>query len=532
MSGQAPSPRFALAATLSLAAATLLWNAGALPLLDPDEARFARTSVEMAASRDPVVPRFEGQPRLVKPPLVHWIQAALFARLGVREWVARLHAALATLGTAWLVAAVARRRYGDEAAPWAVACTVAMPLVFVVGRVGTIDALLALHVTAAVALDLTADGPPRPGRRIALGLILGLAFLAKGPVGVVLPLLLVLAGRTATGRPVVPRPRAALEVAAAFCAAVAPWSLAILRAVGADELVRVVRVEAFERYFAGTTHVEPVWYYAEVVAVGFLPWIAPLLLGYRRMWRLRGDPSSRTARYAGAALVAGLVFFTIGRSKLPTYVLPLAPLAALVVVWELGREIEEAGRRRVGPVLLATTVATLGALLAVAIGVIEPEMRAAAAVGAASCLAGGVGGLLFAWARRPRGTWALAALSMLGFFLAAVTGFFPVLAARHSAADLVFAVSALRDPRPVATVDMKVPSLTFYLDRSIEVVDMADLPARLERPDAPLLVFDRSDLPAVPPAARSRLSEIGGAGKYLVFEKRPEPGLTSSNGRR
>ena len=60
-----------------MAAGALLLSlgAGSLPLLDPDESRFARTSVEMVRSGDLVVPHFEGQPRLVKPPLLHWIQS-------------------------------------------------------------------------------------------------------------------------------------------------------------------------------------------------------------------------------------------------------------------------------------------------------------------------------------------------------------------------------------------------------------------------------------------------------------------------
>jgi len=524
--------RLATAAALAVASLLLVWGAGSLPLLDPDESRFARTSVEMLRSGDPVVPRFEGQPRLVKPPLVHWIQSTLFAWLGEREWVARLHAAAATLGTALLAAAVARRRFGDEAGVWAIACTVTMPLVFVAGRIGTLDALLAVHVTAAVALDLTAEPPTRASRSVALGAILGLAFLAKGPVGVVLPVLLMLAGRTATGRPVVPGPTAALQAAAAWCAVVLPWSLALVRAVGVADVVRVVRVEALDRYFAGTTHVEPPWFYAPVVAVGFLPWIGPLLLGAVRAWRLRGEPSSLTARYAGAALIVGLAFLSLGRSKLPSYLLPLAPLAALVVVWELGREIEEAARSRVAPLLLAATVTALGVLLVVAATLADPDMRSAAVAGAVACLAGGLAGTWLAWRGKPRGTWALAGVAMAGFLMAAVVGLAPALADRRSAAGVVSAVPELRSARVVATVDMKVPSLTFYLDRPVEVVDMADLVSRLGHPDHPAFVVDRADLPTVPREARDLLREVGGAGKYLVLQERPGSGLTPPNGRR
>ena len=61
---------------LVIAALLLAYGAPSLPLWDPDEARFARTSVEMVRSGDIVVPHFEGQPRIVKPPMVHWVQSS------------------------------------------------------------------------------------------------------------------------------------------------------------------------------------------------------------------------------------------------------------------------------------------------------------------------------------------------------------------------------------------------------------------------------------------------------------------------
>ena len=63
-------------------AACLLFAGSASPLIDPDEARFARTSVEMLQSGNLVVPTYRGEPRLVKPPLLHWMQMAVFRALG------------------------------------------------------------------------------------------------------------------------------------------------------------------------------------------------------------------------------------------------------------------------------------------------------------------------------------------------------------------------------------------------------------------------------------------------------------------
>src|SRR5207344_3115481 len=95
--------KLALLAAAAGALLVLFLRLGSYPLLDPDEARFARTSVEMMRSGDYVVPTFEGEPRLVKPPLLHWVQAALFQLGGPSEFLARLPAATSTFLTLLLV---------------------------------------------------------------------------------------------------------------------------------------------------------------------------------------------------------------------------------------------------------------------------------------------------------------------------------------------------------------------------------------------------------------------------------------------
>ena len=218
-----------------------------------------------------------------------------------------------------LLGRLARIRFGDEGAFWSTAILATMPLVVILGRSGTLDALLALHVLAVVALDM---GPgredDRPGLQgLAVGCLLGLAFLIKGPVGVLLPLLIMLGGRTASGREILPRLRTTAQALAGWCLIVLPWGLSFLRRVGATEVLATLRVETAERYFAGTTHVEPAWFYLPIVVVGFLPWAAPLFVALGRLVVGYRDPATRTARYAAAGLVLGLVFFSFGKSKLP-----------------------------------------------------------------------------------------------------------------------------------------------------------------------------------------------------------------------
>jgi 4-amino-4-deoxy-L-arabinose transferase-like glycosyltransferase len=513
--------RVAFWVALGLAALILLASLGSAPLKDPDEARFARTSIEMLQARDPVVPRFEGEPRLVKPPLLHWVQAALFSLFGFSSWAARLPAALATLVSIFLLGAVVRRRFGAEGAFWTVVVLATTPLVVILGRLGNIDALLALHVLAVICLDLAWPEQKPAGVGWAMGALLGLAFLCKGPVGVIVPLLVILAGRTATRRELLPSWHIFLSVLGGWAVVVLPWALALISSVGGSEVMNVLRTEVLDRYVSGTTHVEPPWFYLLVIAVGFLPWQAPLVIGVVRVVRRYRDPGASTALYAAAGLLAGLVFFSLGKGKLPNYILPLAPLCAIIVAWELGQELHQPRRRTMGPALLA---ATLGAF-AIGLGVggwqaLDGVARAVAFAGAGIYGAGMLACLPSLVQRRPRSVYAVAAICSAVFLFVGGIVLMPALATQHSAEQLVHEVPALRSDRPIVIVDMRVPSLTLYLDRVPERIKSPQLRSHLDRDDAPLFVFADVDLPHIPEEDLVRLREIGRYAKFRVYEKR------------
>ncbi len=496
-------------------------GAASIPLFDPDEARFARTSLEMQRSGDLVVPTFEGEPRLVKPPLLHWIQATLFSILGTGEWVVRLPSIAATLAALLITGWVARRRFGEQGALWATICMATMPLVIVIGRQGTLDALLMLHVWAAVAYDI--DAAPEDGPRPAwpYGLLLGLAFLIKGPVGVVLPVLMILAGRTASGRTVAPSLRGLTIGFATWALVVLPWGLAFVARVGGTTAA-TLKEEVWLRFFEGTAHVEPFWYYLPVLPLVCLPWIGPFGFALVRVLRLARDPASRTARYLAAAFVVGLALFSLSRGKIPNYILPLLPPMAMLLSWELARELERPRRRIRSASLLA---ATMGAF-AIGFGVwgagqASGTLRVVAWAAAATYGLATLGSLPALVRRRPLPVWILAAAAQAIVLFAVVGWVAPEVSKKRTTRWLIEAVPHLGQGRPLAMVDMKLPSLTWYLDRVPEEIDLAHLEDRFQRDAGHLYVFDTRDWDRVPIETRAKLRTVGQQGKYRVVELRP-----------
>lgn len=540
-----------------LTAALLIVGIARSPLIDPDEARFARTTVEMERAREFVVPTFQGAPRLEKPPLLHWVQMPLFRAFGASEWTARLPGALATWLSIALTAWIARRRFGDEGGLWAAAILATSPLVIVGGRLGTIDALLAVHVLAVIALDIAEPDETSEWRNAAAGALTGLAFLAKGPVAIVVPILVVLAGRTASGRSVWPRLAAVLAMTAGFAATAVPWVVAFVRRLGFDAVSKVVEGEVLGRFDQGVVHAEPAWYYAVVMAVGFMPWIVPTVAGLGRavVFRAR-EARARTALYAGAGLFAGLLFFSSVSGKLPTYILPLAPLVAVIATWELGRELEAPDDRTWVPGVMAAAMLAFGVvLLFVSARDLPGHATAAAGLGGIVYLLGGCAAFVGVVRHRPRVSWGSAAATSWAFLAVVAVVFFPAHAESRSSRALVEAVPALRSGAPLAIVDMHLPSLSFYTDAIPTRLTRATLGGWLSAPDdrdpglssgsptqprvgddvsgsaepgaasrrGAFVVFDRRDVPSQDPAALARLSEVGSAGKYVVFSVEPAP---------
>ncbi len=66
-----------------------------VPLIDRDEPRFAEASREMIERGDYIVPHFNNQLRLDKPPLAYWAQAASYKIFGENDFAARFPSTIA-----------------------------------------------------------------------------------------------------------------------------------------------------------------------------------------------------------------------------------------------------------------------------------------------------------------------------------------------------------------------------------------------------------------------------------------------------
>jgi 4-amino-4-deoxy-L-arabinose transferase-like glycosyltransferase len=344
-------------------AALLLFRLGDLPLVGPDEPRYARVAVEMHRAGEWVRPTLQGQPWLEKPALYYWLAGAAYQTLGETETAARLPSVFAGLCLVGLTVLVGRRLYGTAAGLHAGFALGTSLLFFVYARAASMDMLLAAGVTGAVGfaglrlLDLASRHA-----MVAAWACAGLATLAKGPLGLLLPLLVLAGYILATRRWSALRDLLSPAGILAFLAVAAPWYVLVWRDQG-RHFVDVFLLDHNIQRFTSTIHRHPgpPWYYLPVLLAGLFPWSGLLLPGLARLSPRRSPADLFVALW----LALPLLFFSAAGSKLPGYILPCLPPLSLV----LGRAAaslvqgEHAFPRGTGPRAIAVLTLVLSALI-------------------------------------------------------------------------------------------------------------------------------------------------------------------------
>ena len=351
----------------ALVACLLLFRLGDVPLVGPDEPRYARVAVEMHRSHDVVTPTLLGQPWLEKPPLYYWMAVTAMTVLGENESAARLPSVFAGLGWVLALTFVGTRLYGRRAGLHAGFVLGTSLLGFFFARAAAMDLLLAACVTGAVGLFglVLLERAGTAALMTAYGLT-ALAVLAKGPLGALLPAL-VLAGFVAVqpGRAALLRRLLSWRGLGLFLLVVAPWHIVIARRHGALFADEFLVYHNLERFFS-TVHQHPgaFYYYLPVLLGGLFPWTGLLLPA---LWHVA--PRSRPAdRFVLVWVALPLVFFSLAGSKLPGYILPCLPPLALLIGRRLAEALEAQAPRPQATLLRIAALVGLaaGALVAAA----------------------------------------------------------------------------------------------------------------------------------------------------------------------
>jgi 4-amino-4-deoxy-L-arabinose transferase-like glycosyltransferase len=379
-----------------------------LPLIDRDEPRFAEASREMIQRGNYIVPYFNNQLRLDKPPITYWAQVLSYHVFGENDFAARFPSAIAAALTALSIFGWATRIGGEKLGWWAAIIFTLSLQTFVHAKAAVADMWLVLFVMLAhwAGFELlerptlnaqrsthnqgaSAWKPPSAIWKspfLVFYLALALGFLAKGPIAWI-PLLTVavviiytrdwqLLGRLKFIRGIL-----------LTLVVVALWGIpALIQTRGEFFTVGIGRHVVSRSFTTLEGHGASSYgmymlllpFYFVTVFISFLPWSIKLPWLIRKFWR-REKTGVTHPGYGGILvdtyLLSGIavvfVIFTLVSTKLPHYTLPAFPLLALLLAryWHQEAAVESRSSH-------FATIALATACVWIAVALVVPPMVA------------------------------------------------------------------------------------------------------------------------------------------------------------
>jgi 4-amino-4-deoxy-L-arabinose transferase-like glycosyltransferase len=337
--------------------ACLLFNiigTWSIPLIDRDEPRFAEASREMIERGDYIVPHFNDQLRLDKPPLAYWAQVASFRIFGENDFAARFPSAVAAALVAMAILAWGYRIGGERVGWWAAIIFTLSLQTFLHAKAAVADMWLVLFVTLAhwagwerVKRQKTPNAEHRTPNVewfwwATFYISLALGFLAKGPIAWT-PLLTLAAIKFFSRDIELAKRFKFVRGILLMIAIVAVWGVsALIQTHGEFFRIGIGRHVIDRSFIAMESHgSNSFWiyllllpFYFLTIFASFFPWSIKLPFLAKKLWRKRDQVDLYLLCGAGVIFV----IFSLIKTKLPHYTLPAFPLLALLVAHHIESE--------------------------------------------------------------------------------------------------------------------------------------------------------------------------------------------------
>jgi 4-amino-4-deoxy-L-arabinose transferase-like glycosyltransferase len=333
-----------LLALLLLSGLLFFLGLGDMGLTDRDEGRNAEAGREMFESGDRLTPTFNGELRVAKPVFLYWLMEQSYRLFGVDEFAARFPSALFGVGLILIHYLFLVHRRDRTVALFGGLMLLLNLEILGLGRMALTDSVLIFFTTASLyGFWLGLHGTSSVRRWIWMFYIgMALATLTKGPVGFAVPLIVAALYLTWTRRwrdywhKGVP-----LAGMLLFILLAAPWYAAMFLVHG-DAYASGAKTHTIGRFLSPMEgHQGTIFFYFPVLLLGFFPWSAllpvPLYRTFKEWYLLRHahthsapTETSELDLFAALWVVGTFVFFTASATRLPHYIGPLFPAAALL----------------------------------------------------------------------------------------------------------------------------------------------------------------------------------------------------------
>ncbi len=319
------------------------WNLGKVPFFDPDEGRYAEMSLTMFRTGDWMIPRMNGIIHLHKPPLANWMIAACYQLLGPSEFSARLPSVLLSLILLALLIRLGFVLFDFRTGLTAGGILASSALYVAVSRLVTTDMALTfftfLTMFAIAHLFFVNKNKPLYFYLAMTGL--GLGMLTKGPVAWMITLVptVIFAAIFKRGFRI-PWYHWIFGIILFFAISLSWYLAVILTHEGAwDYFLNYQLLGRIGKGSAGRAH--PIFYYCLISPLGFLPWtlLIPAAVKAKQSKQISDDHQSKL-NFVACWFLIPFILFSLFRTKLATYIVPLFPPLAFFMSYFWSRWIQ------------------------------------------------------------------------------------------------------------------------------------------------------------------------------------------------
>ncbi len=384
-----------------------------IPLLGPDEARYAQVAREMYERSDFVTPTLGGFNWFEKPVLLYWLQIFSYKLFGVSEFAARFGSAIFGLGTILslyiLGKIVSSEETKDKFANWLALIAASTIGLIAFSRGASFDIILTFPITASLTAFFIFDQSEKKSGFTFYFLLftfyffIGVALLAKGLVGIVFPFAIIafyfLLSRRLPSK---------VFIFSLFWGTIVSilvasvWYLPMYWAHGWTFVDEFFIQHHFQRFTSNKyKHPQPFYFFFWVLPLMTIPWLPFFLASiwdfFKRFSQKRNasvplavlsasraqtncskderdaHPTaagtaalqvSRLSTFAFAWLLVPLVFFSFSGSKLPGYILPALPAALVLTAQCIWRFVQKSAKRKTAVQIVAlATFAVVAVIL-------------------------------------------------------------------------------------------------------------------------------------------------------------------------
>ncbi len=440
-------------------------------LFDNSEAHYARVAQELSHSANQLSLTFNGDPWYVHPPLHFWLSETWCTLFGWTEWNLRFPEGLFGILGLLLVYQLGVRYFNRRTGLLAAAILGTSLYYTVMSRLAIFDTMLNTLILATTYYFLAywTDPEKKTSNLIYAGIASGLAIMTKGPIGLIQPglaaLLFIFA--TKSWRQIQPKlfliPAIALAIGA-------PWYIHQLVTHGLPFFNLALKDYTWYRFFGVVEQQTGHWYFYLPVLLGFFPWFTYIPISiyhaYKsKIWKAKTDTDLFMV-FAWIFIIFTFIFFSIAKTKLPSYILGVFPFLALFIAHDI-LHLHDKWKTIVATITLPilTTLVTIGLTLSPP-AIIRPEHLIYVLTSGIILSTGAwICAIVFIKHRIPAMSVLLITMVINTFYLVQIT--LPIAEIYKDQRYIVAALYNTPEPYRIISIDYFSPHVRYYLNKNI-----------------------------------------------------------------